>query len=226
MRSSSYHRLLFSRVRSHPHSEFLLLTSDMAVSPIRMGVIGLSVSGGWASLLLTPVLPPASLSSRYKLTAVCTTSAETAKATAEKYSTTLGHPVKAYHGAQGQQDIAQDPDVDMVLVVVKVGEHRQAVLPALGAGKSVFVEWPLGKNLSEAREIADLAAQKRVTGIIGNQVWQSPALQKVCLSSTCSLYVSVRLTFVSVQITQVVKAGELGKIVGSTVVGVFITPLF
>ena len=148
-------------------------------APIRMGVIGLSVSGGWASTLLTPVLPPASLSSKYKLTALCTTNDESAKATAEKYSLTLGHTVKAYYGPTGASQIAQDSDVDLVLVVVRVGEHKPAIMSALSAGKPVFVEWPLAKNMQEVTEIVDLASQTGVQGIIGNQVWQSPALKKV-----------------------------------------------
>ena len=148
-------------------------------APIRLGVIGLSVSGGWAATLLSPVLPPSPLAAKYKLTALCTTSPESAKATAEKYSSTLGHAVKPYHGAAGIRDIARDADVDLVVVVVRVGEHKNAVIPAIEAGKAVFVEWPLAKNLQQAKEITELAQQKGVRSIIGNQVWQSPAFKKV-----------------------------------------------
>ncbi|GJE92404.1 Gfo/Idh/MocA family oxidoreductase [Phanerochaete sordida] len=166
--------------------------------PIRIGVIGLSVSGGWASVLLAPILPPAPLAAKYKLTALCTRSPASAQATAEKYSAELGHAVRGYHGADGAAQLANDPDVDLVVVAVKVGEHRAAALPALAAGKPVFVEWPLGNGLQETQELAALARAKGVKNIVGNQVRFSPALLKI---------------------TEVVKSGQLGKIVGSSVVG-------
>ena len=153
-------------------------------SPIRLGVIGLSVSGGWADLILMkPLLPPSPLASRFKLTALCTRSAASASATAKKYSELVGHDVKAYHGAEGRAQLARDPDVDMVVVAVKVADHKEAILPALEAGKDVFVEWPLGKDLAESTEIAELARKKGVRTIIGNQAIQSPMLLKVCAAS-------------------------------------------
>ena len=87
--------------------------------PIRLGFIGLSVSGGWAANLVAPLLPPSPLASKYTNTALCTRSVQSARATAEKYEGLLGHPVKAYYGPSGYDDIANDPEVDMVVVAVK-----------------------------------------------------------------------------------------------------------
>lgn len=154
----------------------------MSSLPVRLGVIGLSVSGGWAAnVLVKPLLPPSPLASAYKITAICTTSHESAIATSEKYSLLLGYAVKAYHGPSGAQDIADDPEVDMVVVAVKVTDHKRSVLPALHAGKRVFVEWPLGRNVEEAKEISEVAQSMGIQGVIGDQVLQSPALRKVCL---------------------------------------------
>ena len=151
-------------------------------SPIRLGVIGLSVSGGWADLILMkPLLPPSPLASRFKLTALCTRSAASASATAKKYSELVGHDVKAYHGAEGREQIARDPEVDLVAVVVKVGDHKEAVMPAIEAGKDVFVEWPAGKGIEETRAIAEAVRKRGVRGIVGAQAIQSPAVQKVCI---------------------------------------------
>ena len=150
-----------------------------APTPIRVGVIGLSVSGGWGSVLVAPLLPPAPLASQYRLTAVCTRSAASAQATADKYSAQLGHAVSAYHGPAGHEQLARDPDVDMVVVAVKVADHKEAIIPAIEAGKDVFVEWPLGKDLAESRELAELARKKGVRTVIGNQAIQSPMLLKV-----------------------------------------------
>lgn len=53
--------------------------------------------------------------------------------------------------------LAHDPEVDIVAVTVKVPEHRAIVLAALAAGKHVYCEWPLGRDLAEAEEMAAAA---------------------------------------------------------------------
>lgn len=149
--------------------------------PIRIGVIGLSTSGGWATTLLAPLLDPtSSVFQTYKLVALATRSPESAAATAAKYSEQLGHDIKAYHGASGARDLAQDPDVDLVVVSVKVTDHKAAVLPAIEAGKDVFVEWPLGKGFQETVEIAQKAREKGVRTMVGTQAIHTPMVTKVC----------------------------------------------
>lgn len=149
-------------------------------NPIRLGVIGLSTSpGGWASTLLTPLLPPSPLSAQYTITALCTSSPASASAAAAKYAALLGHPVAGYHGPTGATDLASDPNVDVVVVAVKVGEHRASVLPAIERGKDVFVEWPLGRGVREAGEIAEAARKRGVRNIVGLQGRQSPIVKKV-----------------------------------------------
>ena len=64
--------------------------------PIRIGVIGLSQNGGWATTLLAPLLDASSaVSAKYTLVALATRSAASAAATAEKYAAQLGHAVRA-----------------------------------------------------------------------------------------------------------------------------------
>lgn len=67
----------------------------------------------------------------------------------------------------------------MVVVAVRVGDHRAAATPAIRAGKAVFVEWPLGRGLEETSALAALAREKGVRGMVGAQAMQSPALHKV-----------------------------------------------
>jgi predicted dehydrogenase len=65
--------------------------------------------------------------------------------------------------------LARDPDVDIVAVTVKVPEHRAIVLAALEAGKHVYCEWPLGRDLAEAQEMAHAAREARVHVTMGLQ---------------------------------------------------------
>jgi predicted dehydrogenase len=74
-------------------------------------------------------------------------------------------------------DLALHPDVDLVVVAVNVTQHLEAVRAAIGAGKMVYCEWPLGRNLDEAEELARLARERAVRTIIGLQGRFSPAVR-------------------------------------------------
>lgn len=82
---------------------------------IRLGIIGLSADqGAWATLAHAGPLKSPSLSEKYAITALATSSPESAKAAAKAH----GIPEsKAYSSPEA---IANDPDVDMVVVSVKV----------------------------------------------------------------------------------------------------------
>ncbi|KZV78393.1 NAD(P)-binding protein [Exidia glandulosa HHB12029] len=143
--------------------------------PIRAGFVGLSVQG-WAATSLAPPILAGPLTSKYTLTAVSTTNATSASASAKKYSELTGKSVKSYHGDTAA--IADDADVDLVIVSVKTPHHKATVTPAIERGKDVFVEWPLGNGLKETLEIAEAAKRKGVRTMCGMQAWQSPAVLK------------------------------------------------
>ena len=66
-------------------------------------------------------------------------------------------------------ELVAHPDVDVVAVTVKVPHHRELVSAALAAGKAVYCEWPLGRDLDDARAMAALAAKHGVRTIVGLQ---------------------------------------------------------
>lgn len=113
-------------------------------------------------------------SSKYKITALSTTSKESALESAKRWGVA---PEKAYTSAE---DIAADPDVDMVVVGVKLPHHRDAALPALKAGKDVFVEWPLATDLQQIKELQEAAKIGGGRTVMGLQARTSPTLLKVC----------------------------------------------
>lgn len=148
------------------------------MAPTRVGFIGLSTKGWAASALVDPLFDPL-LSSAYSLTALCTTSEASALVAAEKYATLAGHPVKAYYGEDGPRAIANDPNVDLVAVSVRMPEHYKTVLPAIEAGKDVFVEWTVGNGYEETLKIAEAAKRKGVRVLVGAQSIQHASLRKV-----------------------------------------------
>ncbi|RDW60620.1 hypothetical protein BP6252_12003 [Coleophoma cylindrospora] len=147
----------------------------MSQSTIRIGIVGLSTSpiifGGWGAHAHLPALLA---SPHYKLVAVANSTVESAKKSIEHHK--LGSDVKAYGSPE---DIAQDPDVDLVVVCVMVDTHYNLTKPALLAGKNVYVEWPLATSTAEAEELAELASSKNVKTIVGTQGRADPVTVKL-----------------------------------------------
>src|SRR5207237_626277 len=77
------------------------------------------------------------------------------------------------------EQLVSQPDVDVVAVTVKVPHHRELVSAALAAGKAVYCEWPLGRDLDDAKAMAALAAERRVRTVVGLQGRQAPAIEFV-----------------------------------------------
>jgi hypothetical protein len=88
--------------------------------------------------------------------------------------------------------------VDIVAVSVNVPQHYDLIRPALEAGKDVFSEWPLARNLAEADELVQLAKEKGVRTSVGLQARQNPSILKA---------------------KEIVASGKLGKILNTTLYG-------
>lgn len=125
---------------------------------LRVGIIGASVSGGWGGRAHTPGI--ANLPD-VELKAVATTRQETADASAKQFG--------AEKGYGNYKDLIADPAIDLVSVVVRVPSHYEPTMAAIAAGKNVYCEWPLGKNLKEAEEMAAAAEAKGVVNSVGMQ---------------------------------------------------------
>ena len=80
------------------------------------------------------------------------------------------------------QELADDPDVELVVCSVRVDKHFPLLRPILQSSKSVkavYCEWPLGGNLAEAEELAALAKSRGIRTLVGLQGRRTPVLQKV-----------------------------------------------
>jgi len=142
---------------------------------INLAIVGLSGRDppSWSSIAhLNPLRSP-SLSTFYHIVALCTSSPLSANAAAEKYGLAKD---KAYSSVE---ELAKDPDIDMVVIAVKVPLHKQLTMPILEAGKDVLVEWPLAKNLAEAEELAALAKKTGTRTMVGLQGRQVASVKKV-----------------------------------------------
>ncbi|MGG1662475.1 Gfo/Idh/MocA family protein [Brevibacillus sp. NRS-1366] len=135
---------------------------------IHVGVIGGSANNQWASSTHIPALQQLP---KFKITAIGTTRMESAEKSASQFGVPLAFA--------DSNELTRHPDVDMVIVSVKVPGHYEAVMAGLNAEKHVYCEWPLGLNTSQAVEMNKLAAAKKVHHAIGLQARQSPEVNFV-----------------------------------------------
>ena len=75
--------------------------------------------------------------------------------------------------------LAQDDDVDLVVVCTRVDTHFATAQPALAAGKDVFVEWPLAATTAQACELLAFAQAKQVRTLKGLQRRVSRTVLKI-----------------------------------------------
>jgi predicted dehydrogenase len=159
----------------------------MNTLPIRVGIIGVHPTKGWATTAHIPALEKLP---QYRITAVSHHDLSTAQAAARSF----GVP----HAFASAAELVAHPEVDLVVVAVKVPHHAELVGQAIAAGKAVFSEWPLGTTLAQAQDMRDLAQAAGVTTSIGLQTRAAPAFAHA---------------------RQLVRDGYVGKVLSASIIG-------
>jgi len=155
-----------------------------------VGIIGVSPLRGWAT---TAHIPALRALPNYEIRALSAHSAESARAAGQVFGVSA---VFSDH-----EQLVTHPDIDLVAVTVKVPHHRELVSAALAAGKAVYCEWPLGRDLDDARAMAALAAKQGVRTVVGLQARQAPAIEFV---------------------QELLRDGYVGEVLSTTMVGLSI----
>src|SRR5213082_2742388 len=159
-------------------------------STLGVGIIRVSAQRGWAT---TAHIPALRALPNYEIRALSAHSAESARAAGEVFGVSA---VFSDH-----EEMVSQPDIDLVAVTVKVPHHRELVSAALAAGKAVYCEWPLGRDLDDARAMAALAAEQGVRTVVGLQARQAPAIEFV---------------------QQLLRDGYVGEVLSTTMLGLSI----
>jgi predicted dehydrogenase len=149
-------------------SKVIVVRKAIPKSTLGVGIIGVSPARGWAA---TAHIPALRALPSYEIRALSARNVESARAAGEAFG------ISAVFSDHGQ--LVTQPDIDLVAVTVKVPHHRELVSAALAAGKAVYCEWPLGRDLDDARAMAALAAKQGVRTIVGLQARQAPAIEFV-----------------------------------------------
>lgn len=159
-----------------------------ALSKLGVGIIGVSPVWGWAA---TAHIPALRALPNYEIRALSSRRMESARAAGEVFGVSI---VFSDH-----EQLVTHADIDVVAVTVKVPHHRELVSAALAAGKAVYCEWPLGRDLDDARAMAALAAEQDVRTVVGLQARQAPAIEFV---------------------QELLRGGYVGEVLSTTMVGV------
>src|SRR5438477_539278 len=170
------------RTKGHETSALSIPKSTLGV-----GIIGVSPIRGWAT---TAHIPALRVLPNYEIRALSAHDAESARAIGEAFGVSA---VFSDH-----EELVIQPDIDVVVVTVKVPHHRELVSAALAAGKAVYCEWPVGRDLEDARAMATLAAKQGVRTVAGLQARQAPAIEFV---------------------QQLLRDGYVGEVLSTAVVG-------
>jgi predicted dehydrogenase len=141
------------------------------MSPIRIALVGLSASAkvSWAAEAHLPYLLSPLGRSHYTVTALLNSSIPAAESARTHFN--LPPSVKCY----GDPTLlAQDPDIDLVVVNTRVDTHIAIALPSVRAGKGVYIEWPIAPYSASAKQLLLASTDGLENSIAGLQGRASP----------------------------------------------------
>jgi len=129
---------------------------ELLLPPKKLGIalVGL---GGYSSGQLAPALQQ---TKNCYLAGIVTGTPEKAKTWSAKYNI----PQKNIYNYQNFDSIAQNPDIDIVYVVLPVALHKEYTIRAAKAGKHVICEKPMALNAADCREM--IAACKKANRML------------------------------------------------------------
>lgn len=134
-----------------------------------VGLVGVQPGRSWAALAHIPALR--ALADDYEIVGLANTTQESATRAAE--ATGIGRAFASV------DDLVAAPEVEIVVITVKVPHHAEIVAKAIRAGKHVYCEWPIGNGLSEARELTALAQDSDCHTVAGTQARLAPVVRYV-----------------------------------------------
>lgn len=133
----------------------------------KKGVLGIIGSGNFTSATILPNLKKLNANMAY------------IASSGGLSSTTLAKKYRIANSTTDYRQILQDSDLDLVLITTRHNSHASMVLETMKAGKSVFVEKPLGIKEEELDEIISCYDQTNVNVTVGFNRRFAPLAQKM-----------------------------------------------
>lgn len=137
--------------------------------PLGVALVGL---GEYSESVLAPGLE---LTRYCRLTGIVSASSTKQKAWQERYSI----PTKNVYTYDTFDQIADNPDIDVVYIVTPTSSHAPLTHRAAVAGKHVWCEKPMAMSVKEARAMVDICCKHRVALSIGYRLQHEPNNQQL-----------------------------------------------
>jgi len=144
-----------------------LLARSSAKDRLGVALVGL---GYYSTDLLAPALQQ---TKNCWLAGIVTGTPAKAAAWKEKYKI----PDKNIYNYQNFDSIANNPDIDVIYVVLPPSMHREYVIRAANAGKDVWCEKPMAITEQECREMIDACKKNKKSLAIGYRLQHEPNTQ-------------------------------------------------
>jgi predicted dehydrogenase len=139
-------------------------TSFLAEKKLGIALVGL---GNYATNQLAPALQQ---TLNCKLTGIVTGTPEKA----EKWSRQYNIPKKNIYNYQNFDDIKNNPDIDIVYVVLPNAMHAEYTIRAAKAGKHVICEKPMAMNVGECKDMIQACKDHKVKLSVGYRLYFEP----------------------------------------------------
>ncbi len=123
----------------------------------------------------TQLAPALQLTEHCELRGIVTGSPEKIPVWQKKY----GIPDKNVYNYSTMDDIANNPDIDVIYIVLPTGLHSEYAIKAAHTGKHVWCEKPMAKTAKECQAIIDACKQNKVKLSIGYRMQHEPNTQTI-----------------------------------------------
>ena len=145
----------------------LLASLSPKKEKLGIALVGL---GYYSTDLLAPALQ---LTEKCYLAGIVTGTPEKAQSWKSKYNI----PEKNIYNYQNFDKIADNPDIDIVYVVLPPSMHREFVVRAAKAGKHVFCEKPMAPSVADCEAMISACKSNKVKLAIGYRCQHDPNIQ-------------------------------------------------
>lgn len=151
------------------HSGALILAPHLVVAPQQDKVLGIALVG--LGNYSTHQLAPALLQTqKCKLTGIVTGTPEKA----DKWAAQYNIPKKNIYNYQNFDSIRDNPDIDIVYVVLPNSMHAEYTIRAARAGKHVICEKPMALNTAECQAMIKACEEAGVRLSVGYRLYFEP----------------------------------------------------
>ena len=141
--------------------------------------------GNYSTRILAPALQR---TKHCKLTGIVTGSPEKIPVWQKKY----GIKDQNVYNYENMDGIANNPDIDVIYIVLPTGMHAEYAIKAANTGKHVWCEKPMAKTAAECQAIMDACNKNKVKLSIGYRMQHEPNTQKITEWATTKPYGNIK----------------------------------